>query len=364
MVFGLTSAPFSRASRTALTNRADFLKAVCQDPTLAVVKLIAEPWDCGPGGYQVGGFPPGWAEWNDKFRDTVRDFWRGEAPVTALTKRLCASSDIFNHDGRRSWACVNFVTAHDGFTLADLVSYDQKHNEANGEDNKDGSSDNRSWNCGAEGLTEDAAINALRARQARNILATLLLAQGTPMLLAGDEFSRTQKGNNNAYCQDSEISWLDWKLSKTEKPLIDFTKSLIALRHKYPILRRNRFLSEEINPELGVKDVTWMNANGKEMEASGWADTNMRCFGMLMDGRAQVTGIRKRGQDATLLLVINGFHDAVEFTLPEWPEGTGWTLLVDTNAANSEIQSDVKFGQVYQVTGRSLLLLLLQNLHT
>jgi isoamylase len=338
-----------------------FLKAVCQDPTLARVKLIAEPWDCGPGGYQVGGFPPGWAEWNDKFRDTVRDFWRGEAPVTALTKRLCASSDVFNHDGRRSWACVNFVTAHDGFTLADLVSYNEKRNEANGEDNKDGSSDNRSWNCGAEGLTEDGAINALRARQARNILATLLLAQGTPMLLAGDEFARTQKGNNNAYCQDSEISWLDWNLRKAEQPLIEFTKNLTALRHKYPILRRNRFLSEEINPELGVKDVTWMNANGKEMETSAWADTNMRCFGMLMDGRAQVTGIRKRGQDATLLLVINGFHDAVDFTLPEWPEGTGWMLLVDTNAANAAIQSDVGFGQAYQVTGRSVLLLLLQN---
>ena len=187
-----------------------FLKAVGQDPLLSTVKLIAEPWDCGPGGYQVGGFPPGWAEWNDKFRDTVRDYWRGEASAAALAPRLTASGDTFNRSGRRAWASVNFVTAHDGFTLNDLVTYNEKHNEANGEDNKDGHSDNRSWNCGHEGPTDDPAINALRERQIRNMLATLLLSQGTPMILAGDEFGRTQQGNNNAYCQDNEISWLDW----------------------------------------------------------------------------------------------------------------------------------------------------------
>ena len=187
---------------------------------LRTVKLIAEPWDCGPGGYQVGGFPPGWAEWNDKFRDTVRDFWRGEAPASALAPRLCASADMFNHRGRKPWASVNFVTAHDGFTLNDLVTYNDKHNEANGEDNNDGSSDNRSWNCGAEGPTDDPEINALRERQMRNMLATLLLSQGTPMLLAGDEFGRTQHGNNNAYCQDNEISWVNWDIAR-EGPVAD-----------------------------------------------------------------------------------------------------------------------------------------------
>ncbi len=272
-----------------------FLKAVGQDPVLDSVKLIAEPWDCGPGGYQVGGFPPGWAEWNDKFRDTVRDFWRGEAAVTALTPRLCASGDIYDRQGRRAWASVNFVTAHDGFTLNDLVTYNDKHNQANGEDNKDGSSDNHSWNCGAEGPTDDPEIERLRERQARNILATLLLSQGTPMLLAGDEFGRTQGGNNNAYCQDSEISWLDWDIEDKGRNLQQFTRRLLALRHKYPALRRTRFYTGANNEELGVKDVTWINADGKEMQQANWDDANLKCFGMMMDGRAQVTGIRKRG---------------------------------------------------------------------
>ena len=223
---------------TGFDNQSGFLKACCQDPELRTVKLIAEPWDCGPGGYQVGGFPPGWAEWNDKFRDTVRDFWRGEAPASAVAPRLCASGDIFNHRGRKPWASVNFITAHDGFTLNDLVSYDDRHNEANGEDNKDGHSDNRSWNCGVEGPTDDEEVNALRGRQRRNFLATLLLSQGTPMLLAGDEFARTQQGNNNAYCQDNEISWVDWKIGEEGEALIRFVRQLTALRHKYPILRR------------------------------------------------------------------------------------------------------------------------------
>jgi glycogen operon protein len=337
-----------------------FLKACSQDPVLGGVKLIAEPWDCGPGGYQVGGFPPGWAEWNDKFRDTVRDFWRGEVPATALTPRLCASGELFNHSGRRAWASVNFITAHDGFTLNDVVTYNEKHNDANGEDNKDGSSDNRSWNCGVEGPTDDPDINALRDRQIRNMLATLLLAQGTPMLLAGDEFGRTQQGNNNAYCQDSDISWLDWDIAEKGQGLIRFTQKLTHLRHTYPILRRTRFLTGEYNEELGVKDVTWVNASGAEMQPEDWGDANMRCFGMLMDGRAQVSGIRKRGQDATLLLVINGWNDMVEFCLPETPGGAGWELLADTNIPEPEGTPAFEFGHCYQVTGRSLLLFLLQ----
>ncbi len=335
-----------------------FLKACGQDPLLESVKLIAEPWDCGPGGYQVGGFPPGWAEWNDKFRDTVRDFWRGEAPATALTPRLCASGELFDHDGKRTWASVNFVTAHDGFTLNDVVTYNDKHNDANGEDNKDGSSNNRTWNYGAEGPTDDTEINALRERQIRNMLATLLLSQGTPMMLAGDELGRTQEGNNNAYCQDTEISWLNWDLAEKDQSLTRFTRKLTRLRHRYPMLRRARFLTGEYNEELGVKDVAWINANGAEMQPDDWADANMKCFGMLIDGRAQVTGVRKRGQDATLLLVINGYADMVEFILPEVPEAMGWARLLDTNAPDDEEEPDFAFGETYQVTGRSLLLFL------
>jgi isoamylase len=341
-------------------DQSGFLKACAQDPLLAGVKLIAEPWDCGPGGYQVGGFPPGWAEWNDKFRDTVRDFWRGEAPATALTPRLCASGEQFNYGGRRAWACVNFITAHDGFTLNDVVSYNEKHNEANGENNQDGSSDNRSWNCGAEGPTDDPEINVLRDRQIRNMLATLILSQGTPMLLAGDEFGRTQQGNNNAYCQDDEISWLDWEMGERGEALARFTRKLTGLRHKYPMLRRARFLTGEYNEDLGVKDVTWINANGAEMQGGDWEDANMKCFGMLLDGRAQVTGVRKRGEDATLLLVINGYADLVNFALPEVPGGTGWTRLADTNAPDDDEEPDFAFGDTFQVTARSFLLFILK----
>jgi isoamylase len=342
-------------------NQSGFLKACSQDPVLGTVKLIAEPWDCGPGGYQVGAFPPGWGEWNDKFRDTVRDFWKGESSAAALTPRLCASGDVFNHQGRRPWACVNFITAHDGFTLNDLVTYNDKHNEANGENNKDGNSNNRSWNCGAEGPTDDPAINTLRERQMRNFLGTLLLSQGTPMMLAGDEFGRTQGGNNNAYCQDNEISWLNWSIEEKGQSLIRFVQKLTRLRHKYPILRRNLFLTGQYNEQLDVKDVTWINANGAEMEASHWNDANMRCFGMLMDGRAQTTGIRQRGKNATMLLIINGHHELVQFTLPECPGGRRWSLLVDTNIPDDSEQASFETGHKYGVTARSLLLFALQS---
>ena len=341
-------------------NQSGFLKACSQDPVLATVKLIVEPWDCGPGGYQVGEFPPGWAEWNDKFRDTVRDFWRGEAPAAALAPKLCASADLFDRQGRKPWACVNFITAHDGFTLNDIVTYNEKHNEANGEDNKDGSSSNRSWNCGAEGPTGDASINALRERQIRNLLATLLLSQGTPMLLAGDEFGRTQDGNNNAYCQDSRISWVNWAIGNKGQALIRFTQGLTALRSRYPILRRNRFLTGEYNRELDIKEVTWINANGSEMQEADWRDATMRCFGMQLDGRAQPTGIRKRGQDATLLIVVNAHHDVVRFTLPETAGGRQWMLLVDTNLRDEEEERRFRTGDRYDVPARSLLLLVLE----
>ncbi len=338
-------------------NESGFLKACSQDPVLRTVKLIAEPWDCGPGGYQVGEFPPGWAEWNDRFRDTVRDFWKGNSAASDLAQRLCASSDVFNRLGRRPWACVNFVTAHDGFTLNDLVTYNDKHNEANGEENRDGSSDNRSWNCGVEGQTDDATVNALRERQIRNLLATLLLSQGTPMILAGDEFRRTQGGNNNAYAQDNEISWLDWALAEKERSMIGFVQKLCAFRHKYPVLRRNLFLTGQLDSELGIKDVAWINASGAEMQSMDWADSAMRCFGMLIDGRARPTGVRQRGTEAAMLLVLNGHHDLVEFTLPPFEGGTEWMLELDTNIPGSPPEYRGKAQDKYGMTGRSMILL-------
>jgi isoamylase len=335
-----------------------FLDSCRQDPVLSSVKLIAEPWDCGPGGYQVGGFPPGWAEWNDRFRDTVRGFWKGdEGEAADLAKRLTASGDHFNRRGRRPWSSVNFVTAHDGFTLNDLVSYNERHNEANGEDNKDGHSDNRSWNCGVEGPTDDPEVIALRERQKRNLLATLLFSQGTPMLLAGDEFGRTQLGNNNAYCQDDEISWVDWEgIDDTGRGLMEFVRKLTALRHALPVLRRGRFLTGEMHEDLGVKDVKWLSPAGVELEGEQWDDATMRCFGLVIDGRAQASGIRRPASDATLLLVVNAYHDVVDFTLPEVPGSDQWSCLIDTNAPERDELPDFGSGDVYQVTGRSLLL--------
>jgi glycogen operon protein len=337
------------------------MKACLQDPVLARVKMIAEPWDCGPGGYQLGRFPPGWAEWNDQFRDTVRDFWRAQASAATLAPRLCASPDHFNHRGRQPWASVNFITAHDGFTLNDLVSYNDKHNEANGEDNRDGHSHNRSWNHGAEGPTEDEAIRGLRKRQMKNMLGTLLLSQGTPMLLAGDEFGRTQQGNNNAYCQDSAISWVDWNHGDREERMIAFVQELIGLRRTYPILRHRRFLSGVFNEALGVKDVTWINATGAEMGNGDWENGATQCFGMLLDGRAQPTGIRQRGAETTVLLVFNAWQDVVNFTLPEAPGGQGWLLVADTNMADLPEDKSFAFGHVYAVTARSLLVLVLNH---
>jgi len=336
-------------------NQSGFLKAVMQDPTLGAMKLIAEPWDCGPGGYQVGGFPPGWAEWNDHFRDTVRGYWNGDTPAAALAPRLCASGDIFNHLGRLSWSSVNFVTAHDGFTLTDLLSYNHKHNEANGEENRDGTSDNRSWNCGAEGPTEDAGVLALRTRQARNFLATLLLSQGAPMLLAGDEFARTQHGNNNAYCQDNEISWLDWAQAEHSASLRQFVCQLTALRQKFAILRRRRFLTGHYDEEYGVKDVTWINAAGQEMQQQDW-DSGTKCLGMLMDGRSQAQGLRERGTDATLLMVFNSHHEPVDFTLPSCNGAHAWALLIDTIVDRVVGTRAYRVGEHYDLSERSLLL--------
>ncbi|MCZ7658996.1 MAG: glycogen debranching protein GlgX [Xanthobacteraceae bacterium] len=335
-----------------------FLDSCRQDPILSQVKLIAEPWDCGPGGYQVGRFSPGWAEWNDRFRDTVRAFWRGDPGTLGdMATRLSASPDLFDKRGRKPWASVNFIAAHDGFTLNDLVSFDEKHNEANGEENRDGHAHNLSHNHGVEGPTDDPQIRALRFRQMRNLLATLLFSRGTPMILAGDEFARTQRGNNNAYAQDNDISWVQWEaVDEDARGLTAFTRRLIAIRQSQPMFRRGRFLTGAYNEEIGVKDVTWLDPAGTEMTQEQWTDGNARCFGMLLDGRAQPTGIRRKGSDRTLLLVLNAHDDVVRFRLPEVPGGTHWECLVDTNRPDIDDRPSHAFESEYEVTGRSVLL--------
>ncbi len=338
-----------------------FLRAVGQDPVLTQVKLIAEPWDCGPGGYQVGAFAPGWAEWNDRFRDVVRSFWKGDGGVLPeIATRISGSADKFAWGGRRPWSSVNFVTAHDGFTLNDVVSYNQKHNEANGEDNRDGTDNNHSWNHGVEGPTDDPEIRAVRERQKRNMLATLLLSQGLPMILAGDEFGRTQEGNNNAYCQDNEISWVDWDHDDAARALIGFAGKVAQIRRTFPILRRERFLHGTYNEELQIKELTWLSPSGTEMTEENWQDAQAKCLGLILDGRAQPTGIPKRGIDRTLMLIMNAHHDLVSFTLPPVTGGKGWLLLVDTNQSELEGAPRFDFEHHYGVTGRSLLLLELE----
>jgi glycogen operon protein len=341
-------------------NQSGFLKACNQDPLLRTVKLIAEPWDCGPGGYQVGGFPPGWAEWNDRYRDRIRDFWKGSAPAADVAPRLCASGDIFNRLGRRPWASVNFITAHDGFTLHDLVTYNDKHNDANREDNRDGTNDNHAWNCGVEGETNDSEVNLLRDRQCRNLLATLLLSQGTPMILAGDERRRSQQGNNNAYCQDNEISWLDWTASPKAEGLTAFVKQLCTLRHRYPILRRNRFLTGAVDEELDIKDVSWLKTDGAPMQAADWSG-DVKCFGMLLDGRARPTGLRQRGTEATLLVLMNAHHESHAFTLPDVAGGSTWRMLLETRISHQESAFRGIAGDAYEVEARSLSLFVLED---
>ncbi|HTF96414.1 MAG TPA: glycogen debranching protein GlgX [Cellvibrio sp.] len=336
-----------------------FNVACRQDPLLSQLKLIVEPWDVGPGGYQVGAFPPGWLEWNDQFRDNVRAFWRGDKGQTAeLARRLTGSGDFFNRNGRRPSASINFLTAHDGFTLNDLVSYNDKHNEANKNNNSDGSDNNFSCNYGCEGPTENPDIINLRQRQMKNMLATLFLSQGTPMILAGDEFSNTRQGNNNAYCQDNEISWLDWNLSEKQNEILEFTKYLIQLRHSFPILRRVRFLVGHYNEEAQLKDVTWLAPDGNEINEERWNNPDIACLGMMINGLSQPTGLNKLGADATLLLFLNAHLDSVEFTLPTVPFGSAWKGLVDTNLeySNDRTSEKFSFGQKYIVTNRSLVL--------
>jgi glycogen operon protein len=330
--------------------RSSFLIACSQDPCLATVKLIAEPWDIGPGGYQVGSFPPGWSEWNDQFRNTVRDFWRGETSAPNMARRVQGSGDIYDKQGRRPWASINFVAAHDGFTLNDLVTYDSKHNDANGEDGRDGSDDNRSWNCGVEGPTDDPDINALRMRQIRNLLSSLLLSQGVPMLLAGDEYGHSQDGNNNAYCQDNALTWIDWERDARADDIFAFTKTLIELRARHPALRYRRFLGRNDFPD-NPRDLIWLTPGGEEMDGAAWADESARSFGMLIDVPATDDAARD-----VVLLAFNGYHEAAPFTLAASPLGGAWRRRIDTNLQGGDEEPEFAAGAVYKVTARSLVL--------
>ncbi len=309
-----------------------FFDLIQQDPVISQVKLIAEPWDVGPGGYQVGNFPPLWTEWNGKYRDSVRDFWRGASQtLPEFASRLAGSSDLYASSGRRPVASINFVTAHDGFTLTDLVSYDHKHNEANGEGNRDGTDDNRSWNCGAEGPVEDPGIVRLRRRQRRNLLTTLFVSQGVPMLLAGDEFGRTQHGNNNAYCQDNETSWIDWSLIRQEGDLLDFVRRLAALRRAHPVFRRRRFFHGRTVGE-GSRDIIWLTPSGTEMTDGDWHTGYAKSLAVYVNGDA-ISEPGPRGErisDETFLLLINAHHENLTFALPGPELGAAWRPVLDT----------------------------------
>ena len=339
-----------------------FFDLVQQDPVVSQVKLIAEPWDVGDGGYHVGNFPPLWSEWNGKYRDTIRDFWRGQtATLPEFAYRLTGSSDLYQQDSRRPVASVNFVTAHDGFTLADLVSYDHKHNQANGEDNRDGSDDNRSWNCGHEGPTDDPAVRALRARQKRNYLTTLLLSQGVPMLLAGDEMGRTQQGNNNAYCQDTEISWVNWAVhDEDDLALPSFVRGLIRVRADHPVFRRRRFFRGQAirggRQRLG--DIAWFTLTGEEMIDDDWEAGFAKSLTVFLNGRA-ISEPDRRGEriaDDSFLLLFNASEHDLAFTIPARRYGQRWAKLLDTAmpAADFEKDSAVKPGDTMTVINRSI----------
>jgi isoamylase len=307
-----------------------FFDLIQQDPVVSRVKLIAEPWDLGAGGYQVGNFPPLWSEWNGKYRDSIRDFWRGEASLGEFANRFTGSSDLYATTGRRPFSSINFVTAHDGFTLRDLVSYNEKKNDANGEGNRDGESHNRSWNCGAEGETQDPAILALRAKQQRNLLTTLLLSQGVPMLLHGDELSRTQKGNNNVYCQDNELSWIDWETADAE--LLTFTRGLLALRRAHPLFRRRRFFHGHSVRGTDLTDIGWFKPSGEPMADADWGDGLARSLGVFLNGEG-IPSRDRRGQrivDDSFFLVFNAFWEPIGFRLPPALAEGSWTRVIDT----------------------------------
>ncbi|MCF4121902.1 glycogen debranching protein GlgX [Antribacter sp. KLBMP9083] len=349
-----------------------FFDIVHQDPVISQVKLIAEPWDLGDGGYQVGGFPSLWTEWNGRYRDTVRDFWRGEpATLPEFASRLTGSSDLYEHTGRKPFASINFVTAHDGFTLADLTAYDQKHNASNGESNKDGESHNRSWNCGAEGPTDDPVVNRLRARQRRNLLVTLLLSQGVPMLSHGDEIGRTQHGNNNAYCQDNSLTWMDWELDAERLDLLDFARRAVRLRRDHPILHRRRFFEGRLpQPDAGwtaagaglaggpLPDIDWLDNTGARMDAADWLQRYARSVMVFLNGDAIPEKDGRGGPvvDDSFLLLLNAHSEPLDFTLPPARYAPRWTVVLDTDGS-AEPGSSLGAGKELTVCGRSVVVL-------
>jgi glycogen operon protein len=340
-----------------------FFDLIQQDPVVSQVKLIAEPWDLGEGGYHVGNFPPLWSEWNGKFRDTVRDFWRGtDRTLAEFAYRFTGSSDLYEGTARRPYASINFITAHDGFTLRDLVSYNEKHNDANGEENRDGESHNRSWNSGAEGPTDDPAVNALRARQQRNFLATLMFSQGVPMLLGGDEVGRTQRGNNNGYCQDNEISWYDW--AHADEGLLLFARRLIRLRHRHPVFCRRRWFQGRPIHGSTVSDIGWFTPAGTEMSEDDWRAGFAKSLGVFLNGGAIPTP-DERGErivDDSFYVMFNAHHEAIDFTLPSNEWGERWTEVMNTSD-NGDQMSEERLGHEYragdavQVQALSLVLL-------
>ena len=337
-----------------------FFDTIGQDPVLSQVKLIAEPWDIGSGGYQVGNFPPGWNEWNDKYRDSMRAYWKGDGGLIGeIARRFTGSSDLYEASGRKPHASINFITAHDGFTLEDLVSYNEKHNQANAENDRDGANDNRSWNCGLEGPTQDESVRALRTQQKRNLMATLLLSQGVPMVLGGDELGHTQLGNNNAYCQDNELSWLDWELDAEREAFLEFTAGLIAMRRRHPVFSRRRFLQGDTVANDGTREIIWLNPEGREMTEAEWGVPFARCLGLYLAGAA-IERRDRRGRlvtDNNFVLLCNAHHEPIPFQLPAPLAEKVWWTVLDAAAGEPFSQQRIAQGVPYPLQGRSLALL-------
>ena len=341
-----------------------FFDIIHQDPILSQVKLIAEPWDLGEGGYQVGNFPPGWAEWNGKYRDVVRRYWTGDNGLLGeLASRVAGSSDLYDQSGRQPYASINFVTAHDGFSLHDLVSYNQKHNDANGEGNRDGTDDNDSWNCGVEGPTDDPGIQHLRERQKRNFFATLLLSQGVPMMCGGDEIGRTQSGNNNAYCQDNPLSWFDWNLTKAQLEMVDFVKQVIAIKKEHPVFHRRRFFKGQHIKDSEVKDIAWFGSHGKEMTPEDWGK-GLLTLGIRLAGDAieEMDELGNPIVDDSFLMLLNAYHEPVPFTLPAHKKGVAWEWMFDTSKMDiKKFPKTWRGGKVYGLEGRTAALFRLRS---
>jgi isoamylase len=337
-----------------------FFDIIQQDPVLSQVKLIAEPWDVGPGGYQVGNFPVGWTEWNGKYRDSVRKFWKGDGGTASeFATRLAGSSDLYAQSGRAPHASINFVTCHDGFTLQDVVSYNEKHNDANGEKNQDGANDNNSWNCGVEGPTDDAKVLALREQQKRNFIATLFFSQGVPMILGGDELSQTQKGNNNTYCQNNELTWLDWQLDDRRRDFLEFVKKVSQLWRTNPVFQRRKFFHGRLIRGQGVTDISWFGPDGKDMDDAAWTSGFVKCLGVRLAGDL-IGDVDERGEKIvgdTLMILYNAHHESIPFTLPVTNPSHKWEMVLDTSAAPSTPPPMLAGREAYKLQGRSAVVL-------